>query len=117
MKKLINKIKSLFMNTQEPLFFHGGYEEWGVKIINNLPRVTFAGVIEGDNLLIGVARCSKSDNYNKKLGRKLSLKRATDSPQIIVPIPDKNRSLQLFNKICDGLTVTYCQDARMIKSK
>ena len=53
---------------KEPFIFHSPFLE-------NLPRVTIVGQVEGNKLLIGGARCSTEDHFVKKTGVALAKER------------------------------------------
>lgn len=63
-----------------------------------LPRVTVCAILDRDakTLSFGVARCSRTDNFNKKIGRELSRKRALDNPYKVVKITPETRISELF---------------------
>jgi hypothetical protein len=55
------------------IFFH-------TKPERNKRRATFAGIVEGKTISIGVSVCSTKDNFQKKLGRTIAEGRARKNP-------------------------------------
>lgn len=68
-----------------------------VKTVSKLPlvrihekkqiRYTIAGVIDGNEMKFGISKCSPKDQFNRKLGRVISLGRATKHPIHTMKIP------------------------------
>jgi hypothetical protein len=55
------------------IFFH-------TKPEKNKRRATFAGIIEGKIIKVGISVCSHKDNFQKKLGRIIAEGRARKNP-------------------------------------
>lgn len=55
------------------LFYH-------TKPKPNVKRKTFAGIVNGKHLYIGLATCSLKDNFSKKIGRTIAEGRANRKP-------------------------------------
>lgn len=64
--------------------------------VKGKPRVTVAGVITGDTMKIGVARCSHRDSFVKKKGRYIAEARARKSPLASVTLPEDRTKLGKF---------------------
>jgi hypothetical protein len=65
-------------------------------------RLSIAAFISENQLCIGVAQCSKKDQFNKKIGRAIAEGRALKHPTIKVqlekPIIDAKELIQLIRK-------------------
>jgi len=55
-------------------------------------RVTVAAVIDGSKAKFGVSRCSKNDQFIRRVGREKAIERALNSPSIEVHLPKKDVS-------------------------
>ena len=72
------------------------------------PRVTICSIWDTDTkkMSFGVAYCSYKDIFQKKLGRKIALNRATTKPYKVIDVPD-------------GISVNdlSCETSRAIESE
>jgi len=78
--------------------FHVNPPEKGVK------RATFTGVVSNTDLHIGLAECSKKDQFDRKKGRLISAGRAVKTPIItanVAQVEDRN--------LCDTF-VNLCKE-------
>lgn len=63
-----------------------------------LPRVTICGIYDNEEhtLSFGVAKCTKGDEFNKKLGQNISYARASKKPYRVVQINPEDKISKLF---------------------
>lgn len=80
---------------QVPMLLDENNEFCGVcgdfKPISNTPRVTICSIYnnETNEVAFGVARCSKCDEFVKKIGRETALERAKNAPYKTISVTDK----------------------------
>lgn len=88
------------------------YYYYGKK---NGKRVCLAGVPNEDRSLhIGIAECSKKDNFNKKLGRKIAEGRALKKPIAHIGLDWESTGIisstgKYFNEVCDK----FCKEGKL----
>lgn len=63
------------------LFFHS-------KPDSNKVRVTVAAIIDGAYATFGVARCSRKDQFVRKIGRDKALERVGTKPYLKIRVPN-----------------------------
>lgn len=70
-----------------------------------LKEKTVTGIYNEKNhtLKIGVSTCSLNDQFNKKLGRKISSGRAQVKPDTIIESKDYRAALENFHTYCNSL--------------
>lgn len=60
-------------------------------------RVTVVGVLKENNeMSIGVSRCSKKDQFIRKLGRNIATGRALKNPMVVIDFQPKPNQGELF---------------------
>ena len=64
-----------------------------------MPKLTICGYLEGLRLSFGVALCEPCDNYNKKVGRKISTGRAVQKPYKVINLKQE-RCYDIFMREC-----------------
>lgn len=80
----------------------------------NRPRVTIAAIINGQSVKFGAARCSTSDQFNKKIGRYIATGRAAKNPIGHLPLPHENFS-QWFKTNATEIANKVADDARNLE--
>jgi hypothetical protein len=65
-------------------------------------RCTFAGVIDGQYIRVGIARCSRKDHFQKRLGRAIAEGRAKKTP--VFQIEFEEYPIKRFLEFSKGLT-------------
>jgi hypothetical protein len=64
-------------------------------------RITFAGIKDGNHLKIAMARASKFDQFDKKIGRKIAANRLKEGIIFHKVIIDPDSfSGKIFNEVC-----------------
>jgi hypothetical protein len=61
-------------------------------------RCTFAGIINGQSIRVGIASCSLKDHFIKKLGRTIAEGRARKSPEYLIAFTEY--PIQIFIQFC-----------------
>jgi hypothetical protein len=63
-----------------------------------LPRVTICGIYDNEEqtLSFGVAKCAEGDEFNKKLGQRITYARALNKPYRVVQIKPEDKISKLF---------------------
>lgn len=79
-------------------------------------RVTVAAAIEGSFASFGVSRCSKKDQFVKKIGRERALIRAQSDPVIKVRLPKKYIG-SWFVTTARGLALTMIVNPELVSTK
>jgi len=76
---MFNKNKKVYMDNKDGMYYHSDefnlLTKGGNPKMNKKSRVTVCGVITGDELLLGWAKCSHKDKFIKRVGRKISADR------------------------------------------
>ncbi len=78
------------------LFFHSKFEK-------GEPRVTVAGIVTDNTLKIGLARCSRNDQFARKKGREIARTRADEQPMVTIPMSNKPDKITAINKLTNDL--------------
>lgn len=98
-EKKIRKVKpkSKFMH-----FYASHIVTWKGKPVER--EVSFAGLVDGNNLKIGHSECSSEDNPNRRIGRGKAEGRVKKKPLAIIDMSAKNnvgkKVTELFIKYC-----------------
>lgn len=70
------------------------------KVEKNRPRITMAGFVKDNVLYTAVARCSKKDQFVRKIGRSIATGRLQKSIYYnIIPITDTTKTNKLFVEV------------------
>ncbi len=81
------------------LFYHSPFTG------NHQPRLTFCALIDEarpEEIKVGVARCSKNDQFSKKKGRMIAEGRAAKVPFVLFANPE--RTVSTFVQTCKAIT-------------
>lgn len=81
------------------------------KVEKNQPRVTVAGLVKDNVLYTAVARCSKKDQFVRKIGRAIATGRLQKNIYYnSIPITDTTKANKLFvevaKKVAEDLRTT-----------
>ena len=76
-------------------------------------RVTVVGKQEGNQLKIATARCSKTDQFSRKIGRELAQKRI-DNEQLYISIPVEKSDISLFLLVAQGVSNNVITSKKVI---
>lgn len=77
-------------------------------------RVTVVGKQEGNQLKIATARCSRNDQFSRKIGRELAAKRIENN-QLYISIPVEQSDIALFLLVAQGISTNVLQSKRVIR--